>query len=380
MKNILITGGRAPVSLHLIHLCKKAGYDVYVADSIPYYTSKSSDLVKKSFVVTKPNQDHEKFIENILEIVKKYKIDLIIPTCEEVFHLSKSKEVLEEYVKLFTMDISTLHTLHNKWTFINMIKGSNHIKVPTTYYVTNQKQIKIYLSGYSSKEEFVLKPVYSRFSSNIYFINKDKIPTVDCSRENPYVLQQRIRGEQICSYSVIQSGNIVAHSSYQTVYTLGQGAGIYFKPYQVQKVFNFIKEFSLENRINGQISFDFIMDNKGDIYPIECNPRSTSGLHLFEGNTELIDSMVKEKQECIVAYPSESICVMPILVISKIFKNGLKKTIRDIRNCKSIFKHEKDRKTLFSQNLMLSYFAINSIIKRKKMVSISTEDIEWGGK
>ena len=73
---ILLTGGRAPATLYLARLLYRQGYDVYVADSIPFYLAKYSNKIKKSFVLPSPHQKDE-YIASLSDILKKYEIDIL---------------------------------------------------------------------------------------------------------------------------------------------------------------------------------------------------------------------------------------------------------------------------------------------------------------
>lgn len=53
-RNILITGGRAPVALELARLFKAAGHRVYAAESAKYHLCRVSSAVEASFRVPSP--------------------------------------------------------------------------------------------------------------------------------------------------------------------------------------------------------------------------------------------------------------------------------------------------------------------------------------
>jgi hypothetical protein len=43
----------------------------------------------------------------------------------------------------------------------------------------------------------------------------------------------------------------------------------------------------------GQLAFDFVETDSGRLVAIECNPRATSGIHLFSGSADLAQSMTE---------------------------------------------------------------------------------------
>ena len=78
--NILLTGGRAPVTLELARLFSGAGHRVFVADSLPHHLCSYSRSVFKNFLVPPPRFDPTGFIDALVDIIETEKIDLLIPT------------------------------------------------------------------------------------------------------------------------------------------------------------------------------------------------------------------------------------------------------------------------------------------------------------
>src|SRR5690554_2425064 len=123
MKRILLTGGRAPATLELARLLSNAGHDVYIAESMRYNLTQYSKHIKKSFVIPPPRTNHEGFIVQLIEIIQQEHIDVLIPTCEEVFYISKSLTQLRMYCDVFTSPIDVMKTLHSKWYFIKLLQS-----------------------------------------------------------------------------------------------------------------------------------------------------------------------------------------------------------------------------------------------------------------
>src|SRR5262249_40436888 len=98
---------------------------------------------------------------------------------------------------------------------------------------------------------------------------------------DPWVAQLYLPGEEISAYAVAAGGRVTAFQSYRPTYRVGHGAGVAF-----EAVDDFVaRQFAagLVARLNwsGQISFDFRRDEAGNLHVIECNPRTTSGVHYF---------------------------------------------------------------------------------------------------
>ena len=275
IRNILITGARAPSSLYLIRKLKNAGYNIFTAESFNYFISKYSNCVIKNYKVSEPNINTPQFINDIIKIIKEENIDLIIPTCEEIFYIAKNKKILEKYCEVFCDEEEKLLELHNKWSFYNKIKNSDYnIKLPKSWYVEKIQDLK---KVFEEGKKYVLKPIYSRFAAHTQIINK--LPKQ--LKKGQYIFQEFIEGTQFCSYSIIKNNKIFLHSDYKTVYCADFATTIAFEFADNRKILEFIKDFSVKENFEGQIAFDFIQKGE-ELYLIECNPRLTSGIQLFD--------------------------------------------------------------------------------------------------
>src|SRR5579862_3436967 len=97
MTHVLLTGGRAPVTLDLARKFARAGYCVSVAESSPVHLCRYSNSVRNCYDVPPPNTEPAAFIAALIEIIREEQIDLLIPTCEEVFFVAQGLERLSEY-------------------------------------------------------------------------------------------------------------------------------------------------------------------------------------------------------------------------------------------------------------------------------------------
>lgn len=375
IKNILITGSRAPATLFLIRKLFKAGHKIFIAESCKYYLGKYSSFVAKKYKITAPNTDFEQFIKDIVEIIQKENIDLLIPTCEEIFHVSKGKEILEKYCKVFCDNNDKLIELHNKWSFYNKIKNSDYaIKLPQSWYVETLEDIKKVIEDH---KKYILKPIYSRFATKIKII--DKLPNQ--LEPNRYILQEFIEGEQLCSYSIIKNNYLYLYSDYKMIFKADGGAAIAFKYEQNKNILNFVQDFSKKEDFQGQIAFDFIQNENG-LYLIECNPRLTSGIQLFE---EDISSVFIFNDKSKAYYPkkeAKSVLFLAMLVygLSNVHSfNDLINWFKTTFLSKDVIFDKKDIKPFLMQGFIMIMMVISGLKHNINLQEISTYDIEWNG-
>ena len=382
-KKVLLTGGRSPATLDLARKFKKYGCEVYVAESMPHHLCRYSTAIIDCFSLPSPAQNEMAYIQALSLLIQKYKIDLLVPMCEEVFYISRAIEQLSALTEVFTDKIDLMHRLHNKFLFNQMLDNAE-ISVPGTVLFGSLKEYALLVEKGDITYPHVLKPAYSRFSSKTKFIFSPEPIDVDISQEKPWVAQRYIQGKLICTYSICYKGKILANKFYTNNYTTGKnGAGINFQEIENSQLLQWLNTFIKEINYTGQIGFDVIAATDGSLWPIECNPRATSGIHLFTDTYNIpaaflehafLQSHLKNNQ------PPMLSLAMLLYGLSSI------RSFSDLLNWFKCFLKGKD--VIFRWNDPLPFLAqfssmVNFLkISRRNKLSIieaTTYDIEWNG-
>ncbi|PIQ23017.1 hypothetical protein COW36_01905 [bacterium (Candidatus Blackallbacteria) CG17_big_fil_post_rev_8_21_14_2_50_48_46] len=283
-ERVLFTGGRSPATLALLRLFAARGARCFVAESITPNLAGASRFCQKNLRVPPPNQDPEAYIAALEKYIQAYKIELLVPTCEEVFFISRWKHQLEKQCTVFTSSIDILTHLHSKYQFIQLLKALK-LSAPETVKVETKSQLEAALAEFPS---YVLKPEFSRFS-NFVMINQAPetcLAKISPTAEIPWVVQAFLEGPQYCSYSVARAGKLLAHSVYASTYCAGLGSTIYFESAGIPAILRIVEKIVAALDYTGQIAFDFI-HAEGRYWPIECNPRATTGTLLFTVDDDL---------------------------------------------------------------------------------------------
>lgn len=295
--NILLSNGRFPVSIDLARQLKLAGHNVYVVDPMHYHVCKFSNSVKKSYQVPAPYVDAVGYTEGVRRAVEDANIDLIIPMHEELFHLaeqtsdvnSRDNQIVRK--RLFAPDFQTLIRLHNKLEFCRFLRKAG-CEAPRSWLCRSMDDVRVLPHG---EIELALKPVYGRAAMNVYHLkpNTPLPDKVDVGPENEYIAQEWITGDRYCSYSVLWDGRIFAFSVYPVVDTIDEASCVYFQSIEHAGIRAYVERIAdALPGVNGQIAFDFIeTDNR--LVAIECNPRATSGIHLWSGTPDLAYSFTR---------------------------------------------------------------------------------------
>jgi predicted ATP-grasp superfamily ATP-dependent carboligase len=380
MERILITGGRAPVSLELVRQMSSAGKNVYVADSAPCFLASSSKFVEKSFQLPRPRQSPHQFADAIEKILIEEKIDMLIPTCEEVFYLSRFASRFRQSTDLFCLDLEQLRPLHNKWTFSTLAQNLG-LSVPQTWLISTRDDVKdLPLPSH----ELVFKPAYSRFAVHTLIKpEQDQLGKVNPTKDNPWIAQKFIPGKEFCSYAVACHGRLTAHCLYEPLWRLGRSSSYYFAPIERKAIEIFTANFVESTNYTGQIAFDFIETEDGQIYVLECNPRATSGMHLFLPQDNLAQAFTGENKGMIYPSATEPRMLSTIMALLGPLQSaqtgGYKKFFKDFARAKDAVWTSKDPVPSFYGLVGLSAFLLLAVKEKLNPMAASTFDIEWDG-
>ncbi|RVD85606.1 uncharacterized protein DFL_003923 [Arthrobotrys flagrans] len=395
-QNILLTNGRFPVTLDLARQLKKCGHTVYVIDCMHYHVAKFSNAVRQSFRAPAPHDDEAGYRKSVSEIIRKYNIHLIIPMHEEIIHLARSNDA-EILNQLLAPPKQIIFRLHNKWEFSQWM-SKIRLGVPKHYLCESLEDIKNLPN--LDKVEYALKPVFGRASQSVYHLKPGKeLPLEELDMKKRWIAQEWIYGERYCSYSVIRDGIVAAFSLYKVLETIDGSSCVYFKSVEHRGIFEYVTNVATELRLEGvrgafQLAFDFIeespSENKNTIegpkpaetrlVSIECNPRSTSGIHLFAGKTDLGLCLTDDPSKTVVAHPKAKRQVFPGMMMWEHSDASVKQWLRHmgrLMGSKDVVFSVKDLlPTLMQPFLLTSYYEICRE-KKLKLPNMFQLDVTW---
>lgn len=266
---ILVTGARAPVARHMAWLLKKDGHEVMAADCVRFALTRGG---VPTLLHPAPADDFPAFEAWLRNLVVEKKIDLVVPTCEEAIYVSMVKGV-----PAWTSSPQVMKDLHRKDVFAKRVQECG-LKAPLTLVVKDIKD----LHHLDAKKDWVFKPVYSRFATNVCFGLADFLSEKrNVSLENPWLAQRRAKGVELCVYACAHYGDVTALQAYRPFVRVGRGAGVALRPVENETLTKAVRQLCARLECHGQVSFDLFWDGQ-DVTFIECNPRATSGLHFFQ--------------------------------------------------------------------------------------------------
>lgn len=373
IKKILITAGRTFSGLDLARSFHKLGHEVYTTDPHYFQLCRFSNSVKKSFVTVSPRANPKKYIQQTVDIVKKYDIDLVVPVLEETIYLAKERDQFPEKTKIFCDPYKTLISLHNKWYFSQLLDELK-ISGPKSSLITNREE----LDNLSLTYPYFLKASYSRASQGAWKIDsKEDLSKFTFSKDNPLIAQQLIQGRKYCSYSVCHNGKISAHTTYPVNLAISGSSCISFEAIEHQKILDWTANLVSKMNFTGQIAFDFIEEEDGSLFAIECNPRATSGIHLFSDKEDFISSFLMPLDDPIFPSTGTLRKLGAGMLLYGWREQPFKHFFKNLLLAKDVIFSKKDLMPFFCQPLLFLSTIYYSLKYHQNLCSIFTYDFDF---
>jgi hypothetical protein len=367
---VLLTGGRAPVCLELARAFAGAGWRVIVAESLPVHLCARSRAVAACHRVPEPNAEPAAFITALERIIDTEQIVLLLPTCEEIFWVARGLDRLQGRCRVLVEPLERLRQLHSKWAFIQLV-ASLGLPVPATTLLTERPSLA------ENHEGLVLKPVFSRFAAKVQLLQPGQRPGPFApTAAQPWVAQQLLRGRHLSTWSVAHAGRLTAHADYAAEFRAGGGACISFRPAGIPAVEDWVSRFVGALGFTGQIAFDFIQTADGTLYPLECNPRATSGLHLLQP-ADLVRALTDPTAPVQRPVLTEVALRIPLLLFGP--QGKWRRWLHLLRHAKDAIHRPGDPWPLVDQLRMLGPLYRRARRQGISLIEATTADLEWNG-
>lgn len=194
--------------------------------------------------------------------------------------------------------------------------------------------------------------------------------------------QKRMIGEEYCSWAALHDGRITAFAAYRPRWRKGHAAAFLIEAVDVPAIRRVTEKVGAATGITGQLSFDLIVDADGVAHPIECNPRSVSGIHLFDASAALGGAIV-EGESCpspeagVLRHmaPAMALIGLPTAVASGRFSE----LREDWRRSSDVIARGEGMRVTLGCVRDAAGFAMQAMKARRSPASATTADIEWDG-
>ena len=296
-KKILLTGGKMTKALQLARCFHAAGHTVFLVETPKYWLSghRFSNAVKRFYTVPVPQADPEGYCQSLLKIVKQEQIDAFIPVSSPIasYYDALAKSHLSAHCEVIHFDAETTQMLDNKYTFCQKAHSLG-LSAPKVFLITDPQQI-LDFDFDQDGNRYLLKSIAYNSVSRLDMTQlpfeglASYVKKLPISQNQPWVMQEFIKGQEYCTHSTVRKGIIRLHCCSKS------------SPFQVnyEQVDNlaidqWVKTLVQALNLTGQISLDFIQTAEGTVYPIECNPRTHSAITMFYNHPGVAEAYLKD--------------------------------------------------------------------------------------
>ncbi|WP_024796070.1 ATP-grasp domain-containing protein [Tomitella biformata] len=382
-KNILITFGRSFLTLDIARLMGAGGHTVFVADSVRFPISRYSNSVTKAFRVARPKFEPVEWARDIARIVREQHIDLVITVHEETDILAqvvrRYPDLFPDSCQLFLSDFESEVRLHNKYEF-QVLLDSLGVDTMKFARVSSQEE----LEALDFTVPFALKQCYSRGSQDVHKVYPGNLPDVTFDPGNPWIAQEWIKGKNYCSYSICRNGEVLAHTLYPVNYAIDGHSCLDYAHVEHEAIAQWVRDRVKAINFTGQIGFDFIDVPDGRLLTIECNPRATSGIMLFEANNQIDRAFFGTNDTVVTPNPGVRKMVGPGMLMygwRKSARGGhtMREFIRDVLRTDEVITQRNDLKPAFAMPLAMVSILREAVRYKVGIPEAFMHDHEWDG-
>lgn len=300
-KTILLTGGKMTKALQLARSFHAAGHRVILAETPKYWLTghRFSRAVDRFYTVPSPASDPDGYSQALLAIAKSENVDVYVPVCSPVasYYDSLAKSMLSGCCEVFHFDAATTAMLDDKFAFAEHARSLG-LSVPKSFKITHPQQVLDFdFSG--ETRPYILKSIPY---DSVRRLNLTKLPcataketarfvhSLPISETKPWILQEFIPGQEYCTHSTVRSGELRLHGCCES-----SAFQINYANVDKPEILQWVQQFVQGLGLTGQASFDFIESEDGQVYAIECNPRTHSAITMFYNHPGVADAYLEQK-------------------------------------------------------------------------------------
>ncbi len=383
-KTVLITFGRSFLALHLARLMGAAGHRVLISDSVPLPISRFSSSVKKAFHTPRPRYEPVEWTQAIARIAADEGVDLIVPVHEGTAILANTikryPHLFPDGCKLFFSDFELEARLENKYEFQAALRRRGMPTLDFALVRSHEELEELNFDG-----PFALKPVYSRGSQHVHKVRPGEVPQgLSFPPGNPWIAQEWATGTNYCSYSVCCNGQVKAHAAYPVRYAIDGTSCLTFESIEHEGISEWVRECVKSFNFTGQMGLDFIDVPGRGLFTVECNPRATSGVLLFDPETRLDRAFFGVNDEVITPEPGARKMLGPGMLMYGWRKSSLKDNtfrgfLRDYRRTDGVISSSHDPGPTLALPLAMGNILAEAARYRVNIPAAFLHDHDWDG-
>lgn len=296
---VIVTYGRSLIALMIAQSLGARGIEVIGCDDVSMTVLTFSQFVSKNYIYTSPDDNEEKFIEDLITIARDNKPEdgspyVLMPAFRDAKIIAKHKERFEGIITLSCPEFEAIDKVDHKDAFAKTTKELD-VSTPKTWLPTDEND----LDKIITEMEF---PVFIKPPDDVGGRGISKITDSQALKAAFKDLQKRYPGDQIlvqglakgvdyCFCGLFDHGNLVASMVYHNLqkFPAEAGAGVVRETVESERFDKIAQQLMGPLKWHGVAGIDFMWDEDENTTPvmIEVNPRFWAGLdHSIKSNVD----------------------------------------------------------------------------------------------
>ena len=269
---VLLTLGRLPKGLELARGFSALGCRVLVAEPHAWHVCRLSRHVARSVRTPAPRTHADAYAESLRRFIERENVAHILPVSEESPYVLNAVADTPLAERVFSPPQDLAARLNDKHQFCQSAAVQG-LTVPDTFAADDPA-----CAALAADSATVLKPTHGCSGEGVRFFERGARPPAP----RGHIVQRKISGRHVSSFSIAQGGVVRTSALYEGTLLSGTVAVCFRRVTDTPQVLEWIERFVRAYDLSGFVSFDFIVDADGVPWAIECNPRTTSGIHFLE--------------------------------------------------------------------------------------------------
>ncbi|MDP7705099.1 ATP-grasp domain-containing protein [Mycobacterium sp. TY815] len=289
-RTILLNGGKMTKALQLARSFHLAGHRVILVESEKYRWTghRFSRAVDAFYCVPEPTEPG--YALALLDIVRYENVDVYVPVSSPAGSVpdAVARELLDGACDVVHSDAKTVQLLDDKAEFASTA-ASLSLRVPDSHRITDARQVVDF--AFPAGRSYILKRIaydpvgrmnLTRLSGATPDRNAAYARSLPISEDDPWILQEFIEGREYCTHGTARSGRLQVYGCCES-----SSAQVNYRNVDKPEIRRWVETFVKNLNLSGQVSFDFIEARDGQVYAIECNPRTHSAITMFHDHPDL---------------------------------------------------------------------------------------------
>lgn len=286
-KRVLVTDCWTRKALSVVRSLGEEGIIVHAVAHTRLGAALYSKHTHKYSILTSPERDKEKYWIQLVELLKKWEFDCILPLEEESIEvLLKNKDALAKLTKSPYMDSQAYTLASNKWDVYQLAKELG-IPAPHSTVPASDEDVNLFVS--KNGFPIIFKPISGRGSAGIKTIeNEDQLATAMEGNNlvnGQHILQQKLptKGQGLGVSSLVKDGETLCSFSYKRLreYPVNGGPSTLRESTNDETTKHYAAQLLKALKWDGIAMVEFKHDsNANEAKLLEINPRFWGSLEL----------------------------------------------------------------------------------------------------